>query len=168
MKANLLTGWAPAEGPPLHPSPQWCRAGSAGFSLVEVTLALGLVTFAAVAILGLLPTGLLVMRQAMDQTVQAQILRSIAGQALVEPFDQLDTSGPFFFDDEGLAVAGEEGSVYTVTISSHTPLYPGSGNATESLDRSLTKLRIEILEQRGGVGSRKTNTHALYVANSGK
>ena len=50
------------------------REKRSGFSLVEVTIALGVVTFAAVSILGLLPTGLVVMRDAMNQTVESLLL----------------------------------------------------------------------------------------------
>jgi len=139
-----------------------------GFSLVETTLALGLVTFASVSILALLPTGLNVMRAAMDQTVEAQIVRSIAGQAVVAPFDQLTAQSPFYFNDEGMEVDVGEEVVYTVTLSRHDPRFPGSQAATAGLDESLAKLRIEIVEQRGDATSGRTNIHALHVANYGK
>jgi len=45
---------------------------------VEITIALGLVSFIAVSVVALLPTGLSVMRNAMDQTVEEQIVRSIS------------------------------------------------------------------------------------------
>lgn len=55
------------------------------FSLVEVVLALGVVSFAVVAILGILPVGLNTSHSAQDETRAAQIaediLASLAGQA---------------------------------------------------------------------------------------
>ncbi len=51
------------------------------FSLIEVTLALGIVSFALVAVLGLLPTGLNTQRQAVNQSFGVQGLNDVA-QAL--------------------------------------------------------------------------------------
>jgi uncharacterized protein (TIGR02598 family) len=48
-----------------------------GFSLVEITIAIGVVAFAFVSLMALLPTGLNVFRQAMDTTVTAQIAQRI-------------------------------------------------------------------------------------------
>jgi uncharacterized protein (TIGR02598 family) len=143
-------------------------AGRRAFSLVETTLALGLVTFAAVSILALLPTGLNVMRAAMDQTVEAQIVRSITGQAVVTPFEQLEAGGPFYFNNEGVMVDTAGDAVYTVTVSRHAPNFPGSTNATQFLNQSLANLHIQILEERGATGSGRTNIHSLHVANYGK
>src|SRR5437763_9606573 len=47
------------------------------FSLVEVVLALGVVSFAIVAILGLIPTGLQTSHSSQDETRAAQIAQSI-------------------------------------------------------------------------------------------
>jgi type II secretory pathway pseudopilin PulG len=48
-----------------------------GFSLVEVVLALGVVSFAIVAILGLIPTGLQTSHSSQDETRASQIAQSI-------------------------------------------------------------------------------------------
>ena len=61
------------------------KHGRKGFSLVEVVLALGVVSFAIIAILGILPVGLNTGHSAQDETRAAQIaediLASLAGQA---------------------------------------------------------------------------------------
>ena len=51
------------------------------FSLIEVTLALGIVSFALVAVMGLLPTGLNTQRQSVNQSFGVQGLNDVA-QAL--------------------------------------------------------------------------------------
>ena len=51
-----------------------------GFSLVEVTLAIGIVAFAFVALFALLPVGMNTFKQAMDTSVTAQIAQRIAGE----------------------------------------------------------------------------------------
>jgi prepilin-type N-terminal cleavage/methylation domain-containing protein len=52
--------------------------GPAGFSLIEVVIALGIISFALVAVIGLLPTGLNSQRQAVDQAFGAQALNAVA------------------------------------------------------------------------------------------
>lgn len=61
------------------------RFDPTGFTLVEVVLALGIVSFAIVAIIGVLPAGLTVSHTSQDETRSAQIaqdiLTSLASQA---------------------------------------------------------------------------------------
>jgi type II secretory pathway pseudopilin PulG len=72
---------------PLLPFPQ--RRQAQAFSLVEVVLAIGVVSFAFVAILGLLPAGMTQFRQAVDTTVCAQIAQRVIGDAQQMDFDVL-------------------------------------------------------------------------------
>lgn len=72
--------------PSMSPSP---LRGARGFSLVEVVLAVGVVAFAFVAILGLLPAGMTQFRQAVDTTVCAQIAQRVIGDAQQTNFDVL-------------------------------------------------------------------------------
>src|SRR5882757_6098701 len=51
------------------------------FSLIEVVLAVGVVAFAFVAILGLIPAGMTQFRQAIDTSVCAQIAQRIINEA---------------------------------------------------------------------------------------
>src|ERR1700722_5171885 len=53
---------------------RWNRRG---FSLVEITVALGIVSFALVAILALLPVGLGSARDSHEEAFAAQVLKSI-------------------------------------------------------------------------------------------
>jgi len=50
------------------------------FSLVEVTLALGIISFGMVTMLGLLPLALRLSREAVDTTVEAQIVRALSSE----------------------------------------------------------------------------------------
>jgi uncharacterized protein (TIGR02598 family) len=137
-------------------------------SLIEVTIALGLFTFAVSVIVALLPAGLSTIQSAMNQTVEAQIVRKIAGQSIVANFADLADGNPVYFDDEGLPAKINDNPVYTVTVSRHSPIYPGSDTATSELDYSLSILRIEILEKRGGAAVGSSRIYSLYVANYGK
>lgn len=60
-----------------------------GFSLVEVVLAVGVVAFAFVAVLGLLPAGMTQFRQAIDTSTCAQIAQRVIYDAEQSDFDVL-------------------------------------------------------------------------------
>lgn len=62
---------------------------SRAFSLVEVVLAVGVVSFAFVAILGLIPAGLTQFRQAMDTSICAQISQRVISDCQQTDFDIL-------------------------------------------------------------------------------
>jgi uncharacterized protein (TIGR02598 family) len=76
---------------PSFPAPRksLARQRRSGFSLVEVVLAVGVISFAFVAILGLLPAGLSQFRQAMDNSIASQIAQRIIMDAQQSDFDVL-------------------------------------------------------------------------------
>ena len=91
------------------------RAGA--FTLVEVALALGIIAFALLPIVGLVPIGMQVSNSATDQTMTAQI-----GQRLIGLMRQSDPSNYaaleascYYFDNEGQL------------LSSAIPNVPGAG-----------------------------------------
>lgn len=86
-----------------------------GFSLVEATLSVGLLSFAFIVLLGLLPAGLTVFREAMDTSVTAQIAQRVAADLQESDYfalrrqasltdDETVSYGTLprrFFDDQG-------------------------------------------------------------------
>ncbi len=80
---------------------------TAGFSLVEVTLAIGIIAFAFVALFALLPVGMTTFRAAVDATNDSIILQDMNAMVLVTQWakiDELDSkrSGEvYYFDEEG-------------------------------------------------------------------
>lgn len=72
----------------------------AGFSLVEVTIALGIVGFAFLPLMGLLPVGLASFRSAIDQTALSQIVQKIGNESQQSDFDAVTTPSNFRFFDE--------------------------------------------------------------------
>ena len=80
--------------------------------MIETAIALGIVAFALVALLGMLPAGLSTFRQSIDTTVCAQIIQRIVSDAEQSDFDLLSKKAvsidtDFFvlptryFDDQG-------------------------------------------------------------------
>lgn len=56
-----------------------------GFSLVEVTLALGVAAFCLIVVFGLIPVGLLSNQAAVEQTVAVDLLSSVAADLRATP-----------------------------------------------------------------------------------
>lgn len=138
------------------------------FSLVEVTIALGLVAFAVLSVIGLLPIGLATMREAMNQTVTAQIIREISAELLLTPFQQINgyiESTPIFFDSEGKR-AQNTNAYYRVELSMTDSMFPGSG-VSSSLTKSVCCVHIEVVNRAFRDGAGTTNQQILHVANSG-
>lgn len=136
------------------------------FSLVEVVIALGVISFAVLALIGLLPSGLSTLRDSVGQSRQAQILRAVAGRSEVTKFSALATNG-LYFDYDGLPVDTAAKSIYTVNILTNLPVYPGSTNAA-AISNSLTSLRIQIIWKPSPQAPGRTNIYPLQVANDGK
>ena len=113
---------------PIAPQPPFSAprisASRAAFSLIETALALGIVAFAFVGLMGMLPAGLSTFRKAVDTTVSAQIVQHIVSDAEQSDFDTLaaqaaSTSTDFYvlktryFDDQGSEVVPAGGTTPT-------------------------------------------------------
>ena len=100
-----------------------------GFSLVEVTLALGVTAFCLLALFGLLPLGLQANQNSTSQTAATSVLPSVIADLRATPrtsptSSQYDitfgTAKSLFFDAEGRAVTPTDPNAaprYRVTIS---------------------------------------------------
>ncbi len=81
---------SPVTSPLLSGSRRFRRAAKrAAFSLIEVVLAVGVIAFAFVAILGLLPAGMTQFRQAIDTSVCAQIAQRVINEVQQTDFNVL-------------------------------------------------------------------------------
>ena len=143
-----------------------------GFSLVEVTLALGVVAFGFVAIFGLIPVGLTSFRQSIDTSVGAQIAQVVLNDAAQTDFDQLilgakgktnetfrkanalDTSGQTlirYFDDQAVELPPTKAAqaLYHVNtrVTPATPL-PKSGTATSD-NTNLATVTVQVANNPG-------------------
>ncbi len=100
--SGTITGRTPAT-PRTHPPGR-------AFSLIEVTIALGVVSFALVSITGMLPIGLTHFKKAIDTTIESQIVQGLASQVELADFSALNpgasgstsiTQQQFAYDYEG-------------------------------------------------------------------
>ena len=147
--------------------------GRKAFSLVEVTMALGLVSFAVITVIGLMPVGLVALHRAMDSTEEGQIVREISSQALLTPYSQLTNnfSGTtFYYDEDGVfltnsAAPRPAATRYWATTTVSTPVFPGSSSVT-GLTNSLYTVHIELMSG-ASANATSSNSYNIQVPNSG-
>lgn len=116
-----------------------------GFSLIEVTMAIGIVAFAFVGLMGLLPVGMSAFNHAIDSTVEAQIAQRVFAEAQQVKFTDLDqVAGLTYFDQEGTMIGENqppaEGFIYEVKVNP-----PEETSAQNAYVRSV---RVEIGKNR--------------------
>jgi uncharacterized protein (TIGR02598 family) len=116
-----------------------------GFSLVEVTMAIGITAFAGLAVLGLVPVGLSNFHHAMNATVASQILQRVTADVGQADFDTLtsSTSGPTklpvrYFDEQGNERALADKPIYCV-----------AAGVTVNPSGSLATVIVDILNNPG-------------------
>ena len=130
------------------------------FSLVEVTLAMGIVGFAAATVLALLPTGLKSLRNSIEQTVESQISQQISSDILQTPFASVGTITKYY-DNEGFPVETASEAVFTAEVTPGTVSYPGSEKTpafSTPLDRSLKSLRVRVTNRASAKGDARLQT----------
>jgi uncharacterized protein (TIGR02598 family) len=159
-----------------------------GFSLVEVTLAVGVLSFALVALFGMLPVGLQVFREAVDTTAQNQIMQKLTTLAEQTEFTKLDgavatkvssaadretaSAKFYYFNDQGEEVFDEKDAVYTAgltyTASTNLP------NAAKTIvSQSIATLWVDIYNNKGNFldgkpVDPKRKTIVIHIADFGK
>ncbi|TLD71273.1 Verru_Chthon cassette protein B [Phragmitibacter flavus] len=108
-----------------------------GFTLVEVALAMGILSFAFVAIFGMLPIGLDVSRRTVDAMMVGQITQKLANEAQQADFSVLsevttsEVTGPWYFDDQGNVAEDETSSVYKAEVHvNKSAVLPGGLNTS--------------------------------------
>ncbi len=121
----------------------------AAFTLVEVTLAIGILAFAFVSIFSLLPISLTQAREAMDRTHATRIQQMLIAQVQQTRFTEVDSKvigKVFYFDGEGqiLPTALQNEYVYTARVLS------APGNGANHTARGLTQDRARTLAVRIG------------------
>ena len=152
------------------------------FSLVEVTLALGVISFAMIAMVGLIPLGLTTLRQAIDSTTQSEIVQQFSAQTRLTKYTMLGSQYAgvtFYYDSEGTFLTNSStaspasapsNTRYWVTANSVSPAYPGSTNAPAAspMANNLAAMSLQIVSApSAGALVKSTNDYVIMVPNSG-
>lgn len=145
------------------------RSVGSAFSLVEVIIALSIISVSVVSVVGVMPMCLGSMREAVDQTAKAQIVERVADEVMLTPFSGLAAyaaKSPFYFDDQGTLQAAKDGKTrYEVKVTNAPANFPGSEDGAP-VSTSLAAFSLEIARWTGSaeVGASK---YVIYVPNSG-
>jgi uncharacterized protein (TIGR02598 family) len=90
---------------------------ASGFTLVEISISIGVVAFAMIAMLGLLPVGLTTFQEASTLSVRSQIVQAISNEIARSDSTNIAAT-EYYFDNEGNRLeAGQVGRVYTASVS---------------------------------------------------
>ena len=142
-------------------------SGSRAFTLIEVCLAIGILSFALILMVGLLPSGLGQLTSSIDSLRAQAISRQVLVGAQQTDFNTLKSMGTYslYFDYSGnqLQQNGSD-TIYTaiVTIDDNAEL-PG----TSTSQSTLLKVVIEVRKTQGGVDNaqnRAIENTVSYVA----
>lgn len=139
-----------------------------GFSLVEVTIALGLISFGLVTMIGLMPTGLEVLRNSTQQTIDTQILQQISNDLVVNSFNSRSDFSTFntatlYFNEEAQLLASGTGARYKAVLQDQSPSLPGlSQSDVQSFSSSLKRIGVSI--SRIDIPNASTNYYSLQIA----
>lgn len=142
-----------------------------GFTLVEIALSLGIMAFAFLGVIGLLPVGLGASKQAIDATLVSQISQEMTAQALQTDFSglaSLSAEFPAQYDEQGNRL--EAGStelhpeaIYAAAFEVPTdaegkPVTTLSANTPNQVSTSkLATVKAYILNAKGRRSSTETD-----------
>jgi uncharacterized protein (TIGR02598 family) len=146
------------------------RCKRAAFSLVEVTMALGIMAFALVSIIGLVPSGLSTFRKTINVSVGSQIVQQVVTDIRQSDFDKLSAQPEWrYFDDQGQEYStaeselGRDPVIYHVNVVLDPQVALPGGNSS-----NLARAIIEIVNNPGNQQlERDANGSVLENRNKG-
>ncbi len=146
--------------------------GSRGFSLVELVLAIGIVSFAFMAILGMLPVSLATFNKSINATVESQIAQRLQSAAAQTPFANINNiASDSYYDDEGFPATASD-FIYHARLTVPAPLVTVGGASGGVVQPRVKKLELQIAKNRtvdaaASSSPRDVRTITFYVADMG-
>jgi uncharacterized protein (TIGR02598 family) len=101
---------------------------TSAFTLVEVSLVIGIVAVSILSSVALMSAGLNATKSATDSVITAQILNKVSSMVQTTPFDELDDfvgNSPLFFDKTGREVSSVNEAFFSATLLPVATFYPG-------------------------------------------
>jgi uncharacterized protein (TIGR02598 family) len=142
------------------------------FSLVEVTMALGVVAVSLTSMLALMPAGLRIFRDSVESSARADILRKVTSELQQMPFSVLKSSvggqsQERHFSDQGVEVAEKDFFSLRCVVGASANLLTGSSSAYDNV--FLVPVQIEIFTHadRAANPPKPSFTTTVFVPESG-
>ncbi len=141
---------------------------TSGFSLAEVTIAIGIISFGLTAILGILPVGMSTFRTAVDTSVSSQIVQRVSSEASQAEFSNLVGNGVVeyaveYFDEQGNKLPTADGAIYHSKLVATTPAPIPGGTLPD-----LARLTIDIVHNPGNQPLARDAATGGFVSDSSK
>jgi uncharacterized protein (TIGR02598 family) len=123
------------------------RAG--GFSLVEVVLSVGVISFAIIPIFALIPIGMNMFRSSIDSSVGTRICQQLVNEVQETDFNTLLTtpSATRYFDVDGQELSAPAGAIYQAKLWVHPQSLPGACAANPN--QNLETVTVQIANNPG-------------------
>jgi uncharacterized protein (TIGR02598 family) len=137
------------------------------FTLIEVTIALGIAAFAVVAVFGTLSTGLVTLRDSIDEVVEANLVREIAAKASRSSFQQIDRiipGGSSYFNEQGLPVERAVDASFKMEVEVVDAILPGASSPSKAVKLVLVKISRQ---PHSSATTQSIMVRPIYVANAG-
>jgi uncharacterized protein (TIGR02598 family) len=133
------------------------RSGAA-FSLVEVVIALGVISFALVSMLGLLGVGINASRQSSESTAMTAMISQVLGK--VRAASNAPPATNFFFDADGLPLTNSVGAIYECRASA---TLPPSGEISDVSDKFMKAALVFTWPVSAAVPPHTNTVHASLL-----
>ena len=116
--------------------------GEDGFSLIEVTIAMGVMAFAAIAILGIIPNGLAAATRSSQTTIAARLASEVQSEIQQVGLASFatDATNTTYFDGDGKFLPDNTGAVYYVYRSVKACPLPGQEESADSFKRVIVQV----------------------------
>lgn len=130
------------------------------FSLIEVVMAIGIVSFALIAIIGMIPIGLNAMKASVNDTLACLIFQDVSERITGQPYPTSSTNVLYYYDSRGAFV--------DTNSTNSVPIYKVAVKIAP-LDASLTNGALTNANLRAVVvgisstSSPRTNVTSFYV-----
>lgn len=142
---------------------------SRAFTLIEVVLALGVVSTALVSLLGLMALAFTMLRESIDTTTHSQVMQSLSSE--IEMLDYSEITGspgyvgkfPRYYDEAGQIPTNPELRLYEVTVEVKSSAIPAAGGL--ALSTSSKKLNVTIKNLHNRFATRE---YGLWVVDNGR
>ncbi len=134
------------------------------FSLVEVVLAMGIVSFALVTTMGLTLVGLKGFQQAISTTTETEIAQQLVNQLQQTSYATIVANGStnYYFTQEGLPTNAAN-SIYTAAMNTPSSVaLPNAGTPVTSANLVMTTFNITSKS-----APLSTNVIQVYISNTG-
>jgi uncharacterized protein (TIGR02598 family) len=151
---------------------QFQRKNCAGFNLVEIAMALAIISFSCTCLLGLLPASLTAFHQAMGNTIESQIVQSLSNDLELDAFSTLSSNTfptTYYYDSEGQSLPTSTGAYYTAKVAfgqvttSNSPVNLSGATTGTVTSVAVYNVSVSVTD----VGLANPHIYTFIIANNG-